>query len=60
MPRERNWASNPPPRTDPYTEQELLDMYRTGDTVSEIAMRARRMNGWNKQRVREVIFGKNF
>lgn len=47
-------------RTEPYTEQELLDMYRTGDTVSEIAMRARRMNGWNKQRVREVIFGKNF
>jgi len=60
MPRERNWASNPPPRTDPYTKAELLDMYRNGDTVSAISQRARRLNGWSIGQVREVLFGKNF
>lgn len=60
MARERNWAQNPPARTEPYTEQELLDMYRGGDTVSAIAMRARRLNKWKIGRVREVLFGKSF
>lgn len=49
-----------PARTTPYTETELLDMYREGDPVSAIAQRARRLNGWTIGRVREVLFGKNF
>lgn len=60
MPRARNWVQNPPARITPYTEAELVDMYRNGDTVSSIAMRARRVNGWKISRVREVLFGKNF
>lgn len=47
-------------RTTPYTEAELLDMRKAGDAVSTIMMRAKRLNGWDRSRVREVLFGKNF
>jgi hypothetical protein len=56
----RNWERNPPARTTPYTKTELLDMYQAGDPVSTIMARAKRVNGWNRGQVREVIFGKNF
>ena len=49
-----------PARTTPYTEAELLDMRKAGDPVSTIMQRAKRLNGWDRARVREVLFGKNF
>lgn len=47
-------------RTTPYTEAELLDMFKNGDPVSTIIMRAKRMNDWDRGRVREILFGKKF
>ena len=53
-------AFNPkPPRLTPYTERELLDMRAAGDTVSIILDRARRVNGWDRARVREILFGES-
>jgi hypothetical protein len=54
------WPHQPPARTEPYTEAELLDMYRSGDPVSAVIARAKRVNGWNRAKVREIIFGKAF
>lgn len=44
-------------RTDPYTPDELLDMRKAGEPVSTIMQRARRLNGWDRARVREILFG---
>ena len=46
-----------PARTEPYTETELLDMRRDGDPVSTIMQRAKRLNGWDRSKVREILFG---
>lgn len=45
-----------PKRIDPYTPRELLDMREAGDTVSIILDRARRVNGWDRKRVRGILF----
>lgn len=54
-------AYNPKPkRVDPYTEAELIGMRAAGEPVSIIIDRARRVNGWSRARVREILFGREF
>ncbi len=41
----------------PYTPEELLDMKQAGEPVSKIMQRAKRVNGWDRSKVREILFG---
>lgn len=43
-------------RTDPYTEAELLDMKKAGEPIYMIMSRAKRVNGWDKAKVRGILF----
>lgn len=49
-----------PARTDPYSEQELREMYDRGDTLATIFVRAHKLNKWGRGKVREVIFGREY
>ena len=44
----------------PLDHEEMREMYRKGDTVSEIAAKARMRNQLSKGEVREILFGKSF
>jgi hypothetical protein len=57
MPR---WPSQPAKRTEPYSEDEILNMRKSGDTVSTILKRAEKVNGWKRAKVREILFGKAY
>ena len=41
----------------PLTYGEMRAMWRNGDTVAEIAAKARKRNGLPKETVREILFG---
>lgn len=41
----------------PLTEQEMRELWRRGDPLSEIAQKAKHRNGLSKREVRIIIFG---
>lgn len=57
MPR---WPNNPPARTEPYTDEEIFDMWKSGDPVSRIIQKVAKVNKMHRSEIRRIIFGKSF
>lgn len=49
-----------PPRTEPFTVEELREMLDRGDSHNTVFTRAYNKNGWGRAKAREEIFGANY
>ena len=58
-PGQYRWKPRPDQRP-PFTQEDIREMYRDGDSVTTIIQRLRVRQGMARQEVREVLFGQGY